>query len=415
MSKTDENGKKLKINKCETIEDDEVSFFMSLGFQCVTSSFTKICNYCDQPSKKRCSKCQLASYCSSGCQKEDWIKHKLFCGCKDVFDSYNIQGQYEGYLKRFKGNPILESEFYLVETPLPIEEYQKRFRKVNFGHLFKDIKEKDEIDELINFIGLKTRNECGPWRTFRVAEIGKNSSCFLTFSPCQCCAHDDCFLKEEKVQKEKIKFTVPEFKHELFGNVKKNDKLMEKINIDIFAFDLWYSYAQRKILKLCGPVYKTEITCDKKASKTCQGCKIAKYCGKECQRRDWCSGHKLLCKTLALIISRKKEQIQTVYENLKYRRLNGLEFPRSIIFNVLSINMPIDDARDFIKNGIPTLGHDFKSKPGKSDKIRMYNALGHISKSSCSKPHLIYVTNNDDYIPVQIKPCNCHDHASCFL
>ena len=32
-----------------------------------------------------------------------------------------------------------------------------------------------------------------------------------------------------------------------------------------------------------------------KKLKTCSFCKIAQYCGVECQRRDWCDNHKVLC------------------------------------------------------------------------------------------------------------------------
>ena len=32
-----------------------------------------------------------------------------------------------------------------------------------------------------------------------------------------------------------------------------------------------------------------------KRLKTCSFCKIAQYCGVECQRRDWCDNHKVLC------------------------------------------------------------------------------------------------------------------------
>lgn len=35
------------------------------------------------------------------------------------------------------------------------------------------------------------------------------------------------------------------------------------------------------------------------ASQTCSGCHVVVYCGKECQKADWISTHKVLCKTLA--------------------------------------------------------------------------------------------------------------------
>jgi hypothetical protein len=40
------------------------------------------CACCDGPGKPKllvCGACKSTSYCSAGCQKEDWKKHKLVC------------------------------------------------------------------------------------------------------------------------------------------------------------------------------------------------------------------------------------------------------------------------------------------------------------------------------------------------
>lgn len=45
-----------------------------------------------------------------------------------------------------------------------------------------------------------------------------------------------------------------------------------------------------------------QIDCFEKATKTCTGCKLCKYCSKDCQTKDWRS-HKPQCKKLALDFS----------------------------------------------------------------------------------------------------------------
>jgi hypothetical protein len=40
---------------------------------------TVSCFACNRPGTQRCSACQNARYCSSECQKKDWVLHKLLC------------------------------------------------------------------------------------------------------------------------------------------------------------------------------------------------------------------------------------------------------------------------------------------------------------------------------------------------
>jgi hypothetical protein len=40
---------------------------------------TSLCFHCNQTGNKKCSRCQCTIYCSSVCQKADWISHKLLC------------------------------------------------------------------------------------------------------------------------------------------------------------------------------------------------------------------------------------------------------------------------------------------------------------------------------------------------
>jgi hypothetical protein len=34
--------------------------------------------------------------------------------------------------------------------------------------------------------------------------------------------------------------------------------------------------------------------CEEESQFTCEGCKVARYCGKECQKKDW-KAHKKVC------------------------------------------------------------------------------------------------------------------------
>ncbi|KZT32076.1 hypothetical protein SISSUDRAFT_586686 [Sistotremastrum suecicum HHB10207 ss-3] len=38
------------------------------------------CAVCSTPTKKKCTGCAKEPYCSSKCQKEDWVAHILECG-----------------------------------------------------------------------------------------------------------------------------------------------------------------------------------------------------------------------------------------------------------------------------------------------------------------------------------------------
>ena len=78
-------------------------------------------------------------------------------------------------------------------------------------------------------------------------------------------------------------------------SVKMYDLLMRKYIKEVFNVeicDLAQKWAQK-----CWSCSKTDIKVED--LKTCTGCKMAKYCGKECQKNDW-KAHKLLHKELEL-------------------------------------------------------------------------------------------------------------------
>lgn len=50
-----------------------------------SASTVHLCALCDQPAPKQCSSCHIIRYCSSKCQKADWVIHKIVCkSFKDV-------------------------------------------------------------------------------------------------------------------------------------------------------------------------------------------------------------------------------------------------------------------------------------------------------------------------------------------
>jgi tetratricopeptide (TPR) repeat protein len=54
---------------------------VDLMVQSMTSTEVPVCAAaeCDEPGTRKCSRCQVAAYCSVPCQKRDWKKHKLAC------------------------------------------------------------------------------------------------------------------------------------------------------------------------------------------------------------------------------------------------------------------------------------------------------------------------------------------------
>ena len=53
--------------------------------------------------------------------------------------------------------------------------------------------------------------------------------------------------------------------------------------------------------------------------KTCMGCKIVKYCSKECQKQNWKS-HKEACQYVAKL-TKEIEDLENNHKNLKNRRV----------------------------------------------------------------------------------------------
>ena len=75
---------------------------------------TKTCQVCliQTESMKRCSRCEVACYCSVECQKVDWIEHKLVCSSSEygsTADNYRKQGYFK------KAEKLLLKEDLVVE------------------------------------------------------------------------------------------------------------------------------------------------------------------------------------------------------------------------------------------------------------------------------------------------------------
>lgn len=64
----------LRTEKMHTFSIDNFYWFHVLDF-------LPKCGGCKHVSKKlkRCSRCKMVKYCSTGCQRSDWIHHKGLC------------------------------------------------------------------------------------------------------------------------------------------------------------------------------------------------------------------------------------------------------------------------------------------------------------------------------------------------
>ena len=73
-----------------------------------------------------------------------------------------------------------------------------------------------------------------------------------------------------------------------------------------------------QVCNVCGPLAADKIAAGH-TCKRCSGCKGSRYCSAECQRKDWRSGHRTVCKHMADAVALNQKYVE------QWRTAGGVE------------------------------------------------------------------------------------------
>ena len=128
--------------------------------------------------------------------------------------------------------------------------------------------------------------------------------------------------------------------------------------------------------------------CGQATNLVCEGCLIARYCSRDCQRHDWATGHRLLCAPTKLVCAQIKEN-------------KLLEMP----------HVDRSQKRVFVKIVAQMIGDSFVMKePSFKANGRLRGKQPRCTEPACENPNAIgvrYVTSLSGE-----KCCAC---ASCWI
>ncbi|KAI5836797.1 hypothetical protein DFP73DRAFT_636674 [Morchella snyderi] len=104
------------------------------------------CTVCWSPATDLCGRCKQVRYCGTGCQRDDWKTHKVFCGA-DAFPAKN---------------PTVKSYRALF---FPVDEGEARFLEVSFERRRWDQQESEvtvpTVDALLGNRSTRTLTRAG--------------------------------------------------------------------------------------------------------------------------------------------------------------------------------------------------------------------------------------------------------------
>lgn len=140
--------------------------------------------------------------------------------------------------------------------------------------------------------------------------------------------------------------------------------------------------------------------------KSCQNCKMIKYCSKSCQKTHWIA-HKSLCKIIT-ILNLKKENITEEY-NLLMSNTEYLirSIPKTVVTQTINSVTSDDKLKKAVMFRYDNGTYDFINSDDNKEEWKKIN-LSLIDDIECERQRLIVIELSDKTLVTTL--CDCSEH-----
>ena len=148
--------------------------------------------------------------------------------------------------------------------------------------------------------------------------------------------------------------------------------------------------------------------CGQKTNLVCEGCLVARFCSRECQRQAWQADHRRLCGPTKLVLDQIKEQ-KLVYLRKRRQNRHLLKFIAESIASGLAIMEPSLKANGRLRGKHPRCTEKACKEPA-AIGVRYHSCLGTENSFACASCwSAVVLRRNCDTIKHFVLSCKMWD------